>query len=81
MAFAISRASTKDKERRRVSTFASVTWVNLSHGGSFSATCRLANSMPSDVPTALGHSEENVKPFYKHLEDKLQQLQEEISRE
>ncbi len=40
----------------------------------------LANSISQDVPTKLDHTEENVKPFYKHIEDKLQQLQDEIAR-
>jgi hypothetical protein len=40
----------------------------------------LAKSLSDDVPTKLGHSEEKVKPLYKHLEDKMQQLQDEIAR-
>jgi hypothetical protein len=40
----------------------------------------LAQSLPADVLHRLEHSEEKVKPFYKYLEDKMQQLQDEISR-
>lgn len=40
----------------------------------------LAESLSHDVPKTLGHAEENVKPFYEHIEAKMQQLQDEIAR-
>ena len=40
----------------------------------------LAKSLEPDVPSKLGHAEENVKPFYAHLEAKMQALQDEIAR-
>ena len=40
----------------------------------------LAKSLSPNVPAELGHSEENVKPFYEHLESTMQRLQDEISR-
>jgi hypothetical protein len=39
----------------------------------------LAASLEPDVPGKLGHAEENVKPFYAHLEAKMQSLQDEIA--
>jgi hypothetical protein len=40
----------------------------------------LAESLEPDVPGKLGHAEENVKPFYAHLEATMQALQDEIAR-
>jgi hypothetical protein len=40
----------------------------------------LAEALERDIPTKLGHSESNLKPFYEHLDCKMQQLQNEISR-
>jgi hypothetical protein len=40
----------------------------------------LAKVLSADVLRELNHSEENIKPFYNHLEDKMQQLQDEIAR-
>lgn len=40
----------------------------------------LADSLPAEVLEKLGHTEEKVKPFYEHLESKMQQLQDEIAR-
>lgn len=40
----------------------------------------LAKSLEPDVPSKLGHAEENVNPFYVHLEAKMQALQDEIAR-
>jgi hypothetical protein len=40
----------------------------------------LADSISADVVKAIDHREENVKPFYEHLERKMQQLQDEIAR-
>jgi hypothetical protein len=39
----------------------------------------LGAAIPGEVIKKLGHSEENVKPFYDHVENKLQQLQEEVA--
>jgi hypothetical protein len=38
----------------------------------------LAGSLPVEVLQKLGHDEENVKPFYDHLEAKMAQLQSEL---
>lgn len=40
----------------------------------------LAESLPAEVLEKLGHREENVHPFYDHLESKMQHLQDEIAR-
>lgn len=40
----------------------------------------LAESLPAAVLEKLGHREENVHPFYEHLESKMEQLQCEIAR-
>lgn len=40
----------------------------------------LAESLEPDFPRKLGHAEVNVKPFYAHLEAKMQALQNEIAR-
>ena len=40
----------------------------------------LAESISAEVVKAIDHREENVKPFYEHLERKMQQLQDEIAR-
>lgn len=40
----------------------------------------LADSLPTEVLEKLEHTEEKVKPFYEHLESKMQQLQDEIAR-
>jgi hypothetical protein len=40
----------------------------------------LAGSLPGEVVEKLGHDEERVKPFYEHLESKMQQLQNEIAQ-
>jgi hypothetical protein len=40
----------------------------------------LAKVLSADVLRELNHSEENVKPFYEHLETKMQQLQDEIAQ-
>jgi len=40
----------------------------------------LSNSLPREVLGKLEHTEEKVKPFYEHLESKMQQLQDEIAR-
>ena len=39
----------------------------------------LAESLPRGVIRKLGHTEENVLPFYEHIERKLSALQEEIN--
>lgn len=39
----------------------------------------LAEALPGDVIQKLGHSEENVKHFYDHIESKLTALQNEIT--
>lgn len=39
----------------------------------------LARALPGDVIQKLGHSEENVLPFYDHVERKLSALQEEVN--
>lgn len=39
----------------------------------------LAEALPGDVNRKLGHTEENVKPFYEHIESKLTALQKEIT--
>lgn len=39
----------------------------------------LSGSLPGEVVEKLGHDEEKVKPFYEHLESKMQQLQDEIA--
>lgn len=39
----------------------------------------LAEALPGDVIQKLGHTEENVLPFYEHVEGKLSALQEEIN--
>ncbi|MCB1809678.1 MAG: hypothetical protein KDJ99_32280 [Candidatus Competibacteraceae bacterium] len=39
----------------------------------------LAEALPPDVIRKLEHTEENVKPFYEHIETKLTNLQEEIT--
>lgn len=39
----------------------------------------LARALPGDVIQKLGHSEENVLPFYEHVERKLSALQEEVN--
>lgn len=38
----------------------------------------LANSMPGEVIQRLGHSEENLKPFYEHLREKHDALRTKI---
>ena len=38
----------------------------------------LAEALPGEVIKKLGHTEENVRPFYEHLEQKLSALQAEI---
>ena len=40
----------------------------------------LAESLSYGALKQLNHGEENVKPFYGHIETKRQQLQEEIAR-
>lgn len=39
----------------------------------------LAEALPGDVIRKLGHTEENVLPFYEHIERKLSVLQDEIN--
>ncbi|HMV16309.1 MAG TPA: hypothetical protein PLD21_09405 [Rhodocyclaceae bacterium] len=39
----------------------------------------LAEALPDGVLRKLGHTEENVLPFYEHVESKLSALQEEIN--
>lgn len=39
----------------------------------------LAEALPRDVLVKLGHTEENVLPFYDHVEQKLSALQNEIN--
>lgn len=39
----------------------------------------LAEALPGDVITKLGHTEENVHPFYEHVERKLSALQMKIN--
>ena len=39
----------------------------------------LAEALPGGVLRKLGHTEENVLPFYEHVESKLSALQEEIN--
>jgi len=39
----------------------------------------LADALPGEVIQKLGHTEENVKPFYDHIESKLTVLQQEIT--
>ena len=39
----------------------------------------LSEALPGDVIRKLGHSENNVLPFYEHVEQKLSALQEEIN--
>ena len=39
----------------------------------------LSRALPGDVIQKLGHSEENVLPFYEHVERKLSALQEEVN--
>ena len=39
----------------------------------------LAEALPGDVIRKLGHSEDNVLPFYDHVEKRLSALQEEIN--
>lgn len=39
----------------------------------------LAETLPGDVISKLGHTEENVLPFYEHIEGKLSTLQDEIN--
>ncbi len=41
---------------------------------------QLAKSISGEVIRDLDHREENVRPFYEHLEEKMQQLQDEIAR-
>lgn len=41
----------------------------------------LQDALMPHVPKQLGHSEENVKPFYEHLEAKMQQLQDKIKHD
>lgn len=38
----------------------------------------LAKALPREVIKKLGHTEENVRPFYEHLEQKLSALQAEV---
>lgn len=38
----------------------------------------LAESLPGDVISKLGHTEANLHPFYEHVEQKLSALQREI---
>jgi hypothetical protein len=40
----------------------------------------LAESIAAEAVKSLDHREEKVKPFYEHLERKMQQLQDEIAR-
>ena len=40
----------------------------------------LAESISGEVIRDLGHGEDKVKPFYEHLEQKMQQLQDEIAQ-
>ena len=40
----------------------------------------LAESLPPEVWAKLDHFEKKVKPFYDHLELKMQQLQPELAR-
>lgn len=40
----------------------------------------LAGALPSQVPKLIGHNEANLKPFYDHLEAKMQELQDAILR-
>lgn len=39
----------------------------------------LAEALPGEVIRKLGHTEENVLPFYEHVERKLSVLQDEIN--
>ena len=39
----------------------------------------MAKSLPHEVLEKLDHGEENVRPFYEHLESKMEQLQHEIA--
>jgi hypothetical protein len=39
----------------------------------------LADKLPHAVAPAIGHTEENLKPFYKHLEEMHDKLRTEIS--
>lgn len=39
----------------------------------------LAEALPGKVIKKLGHTEDNVKPFYEHIESKLTALQKEIT--
>ena len=41
----------------------------------------LAEALPGEVLTKLGHAEENVLPFYEHIENKLSTLQTEIKHQ
>jgi hypothetical protein len=40
----------------------------------------LANSIPAEVIERLGHSEENLKPFYKHLQERHDDLRTKIKQ-
>jgi len=40
----------------------------------------LAESLPAEVLKKLGHREENVHPFYEHLESRMEELQTRIAR-
>jgi hypothetical protein len=40
----------------------------------------LSDSLPPEVLDKLAHTEDRVKPFYEHLELKMQQVQDEIAR-
>lgn len=40
----------------------------------------LANSIPGEVMERLGHSEENLNPFYRHLEQRHDELRGKIAR-
>jgi len=43
-------------------------------------TSHLAEAISGEAIRELDHREEKVKPFYEHLEQKMQQLQDEIAR-
>jgi hypothetical protein len=38
----------------------------------------LAEALPGEVIKKLGHTEENIRPFYEHLEQKISVLQAEV---
>ena len=40
----------------------------------------LAKVLSADVVRKLDHREERLMPFYQHLEEKMQQLQDEIAQ-